>query len=400
MIQYALAAGLSRHGADSVMAGVIPTPGVAYLTRKLSVDAGVMISASHNPYYDNGIKIFSSEGTKLSDQAEQEIESLILNGGDLGCAGPDQVGQIRSIPLAAELYANFIHATVSPGLRLDGLKIVVDCANGAASPIARELLERFGAEVIAVSTRPTGCNINEKCGATHPKHLVQEVLRNSADFGVALDGDADRCILSDENGKLLDGDQVIGICALEMKREGRLRNSCIVATHMSNMGLDASLRESGISVIRTSVGDRYVAEKMRETGANLGGEQSGHLIFGDCSTTGDGLLASLKILELMKTRNQPLSKLRETIRLLPQVLQNVRVSARHPFEQFDDLSRLILETEARLRDRGRVLVRYSGTEPLARVMVEGENLDEITSLSGLIVERIQERLGISIPSLV
>ena len=270
---------------------------------------------------------------------------------------------------------------------------MVDCANGAASLIAREILERFGAEVIAVAALPTGCNINEKCGATHPKHLAEEVFRNSADFGVALDGDADRCILSDENGEILDGDQVIGICAIEMMREGRLRNSCVVTTLMSNMGLDASLRESGISVIRTPVGDRYVAAQMRETGANLGGEQSGHLIFGDCSTTGDGLLAALKVLELMKIRNQPLSKLRGAIRLLPQVQQSVRVSARHPFEQFDDLSRLILETETRLRDRGRVLVRYSGTEPLARVMVEGENLDEITSLSGLIVDRIQERLG-------
>ena len=394
MIEQALASGICSMGADVILIGPLPTPGVAFVTQSMRADAGVMISASHNPYYDNGIKIFSSDGYKLPDQLESEIEQLVLSK-EMDRKRPtgDLLGKAFRIEDVLGRYLVFLKSLFPKDLDLLGTRIVLDCANGAAYKVAPLVFEELGAEVIRKGVSPNGLNINEKCGALHPENITGSTVEYRADIGIALDGDGDRCILSDENGEIVDGDQIIGLCAMAMAQEKTLAKNTVVTTPMSNVGLELTLREHGINMVRAQVGDRYVVETMRRDGFNLGGEQSGHLVFLDQSTTGDGIVAALKVLELMRRSGKPLSQLKKAIRLLPQVREDVRVSRKEPFENFSEITQSIRAAEAELSDRGRVFVRYSGTEALARVMVEGEDSRKIQQLSQKIASSIQKHLG-------
>jgi phosphoglucosamine mutase len=394
MIEQAIASGICSMGADCILIGPLPTPGVAFVTQSMRADAGIMISASHNPYYDNGIKIFSADGYKLPDEMETEIERLVFSK-DLDKLRPtgDLVGKAYRIDDVHGRYIVFLKNLFPKDLDLMGLRVALDCANGAAYKVAPLVFEELGAEVIRRGVSPNGLNINENCGALHPKEIANTVVQNHADIGICLDGDADRCILTDENGEIVDGDQIIGLCALQMAEEGILAKNTVVTTPMSNIGLELTLKKNGISMVRSQVGDRYVVDAMRKGGFNLGGEQSGHLIFLDQSTTGDGVVAALKVLDTMRRTGKPLSELKKAIQLYPQVREDVRVKRREPFEQHREIAQAIAHAEQALKDRGRVFVRYSGTEPLARVMVEGENAQEIATLAKNIAVSIQKVLG-------
>jgi phosphoglucosamine mutase len=394
MIEQAISSGLCSMGADVIMIGPLPTPGVAFVTQSMRADAGIMISASHNPYYDNGIKIFSSDGYKLPDEIENEIERLIFSG-ELDKIRPtaDLVGKASRIDDVHGRYLVFLKSLFPRNQDLLGFRIALDCANGAAYKVAPLVFEELGAEVIKKGVSPNGLNINDKCGALFPENIAAATVEYRADIGISLDGDGDRCILSDENGEIVDGDQIIGLCALQMAAEGTLRHKTVVTTPMSNIGLELTLREHGISMVRAQVGDRYVVDSMRKNGFNLGGEQSGHVVFLDQSTTGDGIVAALKVLEAMKQTGKPLSELKRQIKLFPQVREDIKVSRKEPFENHPEIAHAIAVAQDAIKDKGRIFVRYSGTESLARVMVEGEDLEQIRSLASSIAESIRLKLG-------
>ncbi|MFQ5667832.1 MAG: phosphoglucosamine mutase [Candidatus Binatia bacterium] len=372
MLESALAAGLCSMGIDALLAGVFPTPGVAFLTRHMPADAGAVISASHNPFEDNGLKFFARTGFKLPDDAEREIERLMCSGGP-GHARPTgaAVGRVRMVTDAAARYTAFLTRTFPCALA--GVKIVVDCAHGAAYRVAPAVLTGLGAHVVAIGVSPDGANINCDAGALHPQPLQETVRAQGADLGLALDGDADRAILVDEHGDVVDGDEMLAMLAAAMLSRGTLKQSTVVATVMSNLGLELALRERGARLVRVQVGDRYVVQEMRRRACNLGGEQSGHLIFLDHATTGDGLAAGLSVLRVMVDRQRPLSELKRAMVKFPQVLLNVPVTVRRDLDAIAPVRETIARVNGNLADRGRALVRYSGTEPLVRVMVEGED---------------------------
>ncbi len=375
MFESALAAGIVSMGADVWLTGPLPTPGIAFITSSMRCDAGVVISASHNPFEDNGIKIFARDGYKLPDHIEAEIEALMSSPElDGKRAHGVDVGYSRRIEDARGRYVVYCKATFPTELTLDGLHIVVDAAHGAAYRVGPAVFEELGAKVTAIHTKPDGKNINARAGALHPQTMAETVRLHDAHIGIAFDGDADRLVLCDEHGTVVDGDAVMALCATRMIREKRLVKDTLVATVMSNLGLERAIRNAGGTVVRTQVGDRYVVEEMRKHGYNLGGEQSGHLVFMDHATTGDGIVAALRVLAIMAREGAPLSELAKVMTRTPQVLVNIAVDKKVPIDQLADVSRMIAEVEKTLGEDGRVLVRYSGTESKARVMIEG--LDE------------------------
>jgi len=372
MIETALASGLCAVGNDVMLVGPLPTPGIAYITRSMRADAGVVVSASHNPFADNGIKIFAGDGFKLPDEVEAHLEQLMAPGAlDGRMAVGGSVGRARRIDDAAGRYVTHLKSAVPSDVDLEGLTIVVDAAHGAAYRVAPAVLEELGAKVIAIGAAPDGTNINERVGATHPEALVAAVRAHGADVGLALDGDADRSIFVDAAGQIVDGDAILAMCARDMHQRGVLRGGGVVATVMSNLGLERSLAEVGLSLVRTPVGDRYVVEAMRRGGFNLGGEQSGHLVFLDVATTGDGVAAALQVLTIMRRTGTPLAALAQVMQRLPQVLHNVAVQRREPLDRLPQTTRAMRRIEQELGDEGRLLVRYSGTENKLRIMLEG-----------------------------
>jgi phosphoglucosamine mutase len=394
MFEDALAAGICAMGVDVLQVGPMPTPGMAFLTADMRCDAGVMISASHNPYQDNGIKFFSDNGFKLPDEIERRIEELIASGElERLRAGPDRIGQARRIDDAEGRYVVFLKKTFPMELTLDGIRVVLDCANGAAYKVGPTVLEELGARVEKLGVEPNGRNINEGCGSMHPERMIERVRRSGADVGIALDGDADRALLVCEKGHLVDGDALLAMCARDQLLRGRLRGGAVVATVMSNLGLEKSLESLGLGLVRTPVGDRHVVEAMRAGGYNLGGEQSGHVIFLDHNTTGDGLITALQTLAIMKRSGRPLSELAACLTRFPQVIVNVRVAEKRPLEQVPDVLEAIRKVEAELDGRGRVLVRYSGTEPKARIMVEGEQEDRVREIAHDLASRLERALA-------
>ena len=374
MFEPALTAGFTAAGMDVILIGPMPTPAVAMLTRAMRCDLGVMISASHNPYEDNGIKLFGPDGFKLSDAREAEIEELIDSPLDAGLAAPPDLGRARRLEDVEGRYIEFVKATLPPGFTLDGLRIVVDCAHGAAYKVAPTVLWELGAEVIPIGVAPNGFNINDGCGSTHPEAMAGRVREAGAHVGIAFDGDADRVLFADETGAIVDGDQLLALLAEGLARDGRLKAGAVVATVMSNLGLERHLAGLGIRLERTKVGDRYVLERMRELGANLGGEQSGHIVLLDHTTTGDGLLTALHVLRLVQEAGRPASETLRRFAPLPQVLRNRRFdpAAGDPLAD-PAFRRALREAEARLEGSGRILVRKSGTEPVIRLMAEGED---------------------------
>ena len=372
MIEPALVAGFASVGMDVVLFGPLPTPGVAMMTRSMRADLGVMISASHNSFQDNGIKLFGPDGYKLSDEKEAAIEALMDQGLQEGLAGPEGLGRVKRIDDAQARYVEIVKATFPRSRNLSGLRIVVDCANGAAYKVAPVALYELGAEVFPVGVSPDGTNINQKCGSTHPDAMIEAVKTYRADIGIALDGDADRLIVCDEKGQVVDGDQIMALIAADWAERGRLKGGSVVATVMSNLGLERFLQGKSVGLERTKVGDRYVMEKMRSGGFNLGGEQSGHLILSDHATTGDGLVAALQVLAVMVQSGKPMSQLARQFEPVPQLLENVRHKGGAPLEHAA-VKAAIADAEARLNGSGRIVVRASGTEPLIRVMAEGDD---------------------------
>ncbi len=372
MFESAMAAGIVAMGADVWITGPLPTPGIAFITSSMRADAGVVISASHNAFADNGIKLFARDGYKLDDHVEREIEDLMDSPGlrDLRAPAAD-IGYAKRIEDVGGRYIVFCKSIFPDELTLDDMKIVVDCANGAAYKTAPAVFEELGAEVIAIHDEPNGKNINEQCGALYAESLAKRVLEEKADLGIALDGDADRLVLVDEKGKVVDGDAVMALCATRMIASGKLAKNTVVATVMSNLGLEHAIRGAGGTLLRTDVGDRYVVAEMRKGGYNFGGEQSGHLVFLDHMTTGDGTVAALQVLEVMVREGRQLSELASVMTRTPQVLINVKVGVKKPIEELKEVGKLISAVEKELGSEGRVLVRYSGTEPKARVMIEG-----------------------------
>lgn len=388
MLEAAMISGICSVGADVLRVGVLPTPGIALLTRTLEVSAGVVISASHNPVQDNGIKFFDSTGYKLPDGIEDEIERIVVNKEkpwQIPIGG--EVGRVIDINDAGRRYMDFLKNTVG---RLDGIKVVLDCANGAAAYVGPIVLQEVGVEVIPICNTPDGVNINASCGSTHPEQLQRAVLKHGADLGLALDGDADRLIVVDEQGNVLDGDFIMLICALAQKAKGALEQNAVVVTVMSNLGLHLALKEAGIEIFQTQVGDRYVMEELLRTGAKLGGEQSGHIIFLDHNTTGDGLLTALHLVSVIKERQIPLSQLASQMRRLPQVLLNATVQHKERLMQDERVLEKVKQAELALGDQGRVLVRPSGTEPLIRVMVEGPDHDKLKELAQGVIDIIKQ----------
>ncbi len=372
MIEPALTAGFISMGLDVFLVGPMPTPAVAMLTRSLRADLGVMISASHNPFQDNGVKLFGPDGFKLSDQVEEEIETLMANGLNNHLARPKDLGRAMRLDDAQGRYVEFVKQTFPRGLRLDGIKVVVDCAHGAAYKVAPDILWELGADVIPVGVDPDGYNINEGCGSTDTELMRGLTVSEGADIGIALDGDADRVLVADEKGRLVDGDQLMGLMAGALDRAGTLKGGGVVATVMSNLGLERYLASQGQHLHRTPVGDRYVVEHMREHGYNLGGEQSGHIILGDHSTTGDGLIAALQVMAAVVQSDKPASEACRLFDPIPQLLKNVRYESGQPLEA-KSVQDAIAEGEAKLEKSGRLLIRKSGTEPLIRVMAEGDD---------------------------
>ena len=391
VFEQAIASGITSMGADVLLVGPLPTPAIAFLTSNMRATAGVVISASHNPYTDNGIKIFDSTGFKLPDKTEIEIENMVL--GKERTSPPSLTGKAKRIEDAVGRYIVFLKNTFPKDLTLDGLRIVVDCANGAAYKVAPIIFEELGAQIITIGTEPNGTNINVNCGSLRPEILSEEVVRSGSDIGIALDGDADRVVFCDENGNEVDGDHVLAICSSEMMETETLSTDTVVATQMSNMALENYLNEKGLKLGRTRVGDRYVVEAMRKLGANLGGEKSGHMLFLDHSTTGDGLLASLQILSIMKKKGRSLSELAGIISMFPQILNSLEIKEKKPFEQIPGLVELVRESEKILGGKGRINLRYSGTEPLARVMVEGEDETLINGIASRVSSVISENIG-------
>ena len=394
MLETAMASGICSMGVDVLLVGPLPTPGIAFLTRSLRADAGVVISASHNPFQDNGIKFFSSAGFKLPDEVEAEIEHLVLSDSiDTLRPTATEIGKAYRIDDAVGRYNVFAKSTFPRQLTLDGLTIAVDCGNGAAYRVAPEVLSELGARIIPLGVEPDGENINLDCGALHPAGLQQAVRMGAAHLGIALDGDADRAIFVDDRGEIVDGDEIMALLASELHAQGGLRERTLVATVMSNLGLHVAMRERGIRVVTTPVGDRYVVEAMLRGGHNLGGEQSGHIVFLDHNTTGDGLITALAVLALVVEKGEPLSVLRRVMRRFPQMLVNVPVTSRPALESLAGVRHAMEHAERTLGDRGRVLVRYSGTELLLRVMLEGEDEREIRRLAESIAQEVRQAIG-------
>jgi phosphoglucosamine mutase len=393
MIENAMASGICSMGVDVQLVGPLPTPGIAFITRSMRADAGVVISASHNPYQDNGIKFFSHDGMKLPDEMELRLEQLMFSE-ELDVLRPtaDEVGRAFRIDDATGRYIVFLKNAFPRELDLRGMKIVVDCANGAAYKVAPAVFEELGADVVRLGVSPNGTNINAGCGSLYPAQLAEAVKEHGADVGVALDGDADRVIFVDETGREVDGDHIMAICATDMLAQGTLAHKTLVATVMSNMGLDIAMRHAGGTVVKTAVGDRYVVEEMVKNGYNLGGEQSGHMIFSDHNTTGDGVLSALQTLAIMQRTGKPLSQLAEVMTALPQLLVNVRVKERVELSTVAEVQKVIDASEQELGDTGRVLIRYSGTEPLLRIMLEGENDEQIRRLADAIADAVVTHL--------
>lgn len=391
VIEPALTSGLAAVGMDVFLVGPVPTPAVSMLTKSIRADIGIMISASHNPYYDNGIKIFTRDGNKLSDKIEKEIEAMIESDMSQYLASSEKLGRVKRLDDASNRYIEFVKNSFPKDKTLTNLKIVVDCANGAAYNIAPKIFWELGAEVISIGVDPNGFNINEKCGSTHPEALCKKVLEEKADIGIALDGDADRLLIVDEKGKAIDGDKIIAIIAEKLHNEGNLKKDTVVITQMSNLALENYLRYIGISTIRSQVGDRYVLEEMRNNKCNFGGEQSGHLVLSDYSSTGDGLIAALQILSILCETKKPASEVLNIFELAPQILKNVKFDAnkKNPLEN-KEIKDFIAKKESELNGDGRILVRKSGTENLIRVMLEGSDRKLIEKICDEIINKISQ----------
>jgi len=397
MLETALASGICSMGVDVLLIGPLPTPGIAFITISMRADAGVVISASHNPFYDNGIKIFSGDGFKLPDALEAEIEELIFSDSiDSLRPTAEEVGKAYRIEDAVGRYIVFLKNTFPNNLTLDGLKIVLDCANGAAYKVAPAVLEELGAEVIPIGVEPDGENINLDCGSLCPQRVSELVVQGHANLGMALDGDGDRVVFVDQKGKIVDGDHIMAICAIDMAEGGRLKNKSVVTTVMSNMGLDLSLSKRGIRVVRTAVGDRYVVKEMVRGGYNLGGEQSGHTIFLDYNTTGDGILTALQTLSIMVRKQRQLDELAKSMTPLPQVQFNTKIDREIDVLSMPEIRRKIEAIEGELGKSGRILTRYSGTEPILRIMLEGEDENKIARMGRELTDtigQVMERIG-------
>ena len=389
MIEPALVAGFTSVGMDVRLFGPLPTPAVAMMTRSMRADLGVMISASHNSFSDNGIKLFGPDGYKLSDQREAEIEAFMEEGLQEGLAEPRDLGRVVRIDDAQARYVEIVKATFPRQLNLNGMRIVIDCANGAAYKVAPTALYELGAEVVEIGVTPNGFNINEECGSTHPKAMAKAVRDYRADIGIALDGDADRLLICDERGQIIDGDQIMALIAKSWGETGKLKGGGVVATVMSNLGLERFLTANGMTLERTKVGDRYVMERMREGGFNLGGEQSGHIIMSDVSTTGDGLISALQVLAVLAQSNKPMSALARQFEPAPQVLRNVRFAGGKPLEK-KQVKDAIADAEAKLNGTGRIVVRASGTEPLIRIMAEGDDERMVKDVVKAIATAVEE----------
>jgi phosphoglucosamine mutase len=393
IFETALTSGFCAAGMDVYLVGPMPTPAISFLTRNMRADVGVVISASHNPFMDNGIKFFDREGFKFPDATEEEITRMVgSNGHDWDYPLPEQVGRAFKIEDSPGRYIVYLKNSFPTHLTLDGMKVVLDCAHGATYRVAPIIFQELGAEVVKIGTAPDGLNINRQCGSLYPEVAARAVVDEGADIGLALDGDGDRLIVVDETGRVLDGDQIMALCALDLMERGELPGNTLVATVMSNMALEIFMKERGGTLLRTPVGDRHVVEAMRRTGAVLGGEQSGHLIFMNYSTTGDGILAALQLLRIMREKGRPLSELAGLIEPFPQELINVHVERKVPFGDVPAVGAAVREVEAALSGRGRVLLRYSGTEAVARVMVEGEDTEHVRSLAEGLAETVRTSL--------
>ncbi len=388
MIESALVSGFTAVGMDVFQLGPMPTPAVAMLTRSLRADLGVMISASHNPYEDNGIKLFGPDGYKLSDKTEHEIENMMEQGSETLLAKPNDIGRAKRIDSAQERYIEFAKRTLPRNIRFDGLRVVVDCANGSAYQVAPAALWELGAEVISVGVEPNGFNINKDCGSTAPAALCKKVCEVRADIGIALDGDADRVLIIDEKGHLIDGDQLMAVVAKSWQKRGLLAGGGVVATVMSNLGLERHLEGLGLSLARTPVGDRYVVEHMRKHGFNVGGEQSGHIVLSDYATTGDGLVTALQVLAVVSESGKPVSEVCNQFEPMPQVLKNVRFKKGKPLDD-QKVIKVIDESKCKLGKRGRLVIRPSGTEPVIRVMAEGDDAKLIGKVVNDIVDALK-----------
>lgn len=394
MLETALASGICSMGVDVLLVGPLPTPGVAYITRGMRADAGVMISASHNAYQDNGIKFFDPAGYKLPDEFEARIEALMQSDVlDTERPTAEEIGKAARIDDAVGRYITCLKSTIPVGLSFEGMKVVVDCAHGAGYSAAPALLSELGAHVIAIGISPDGRNINRGCGSMHPELLARVVKERGADCGFALDGDADRVIMCDADGEIVNGDSLMAICAIDMQARGTLAKNTVVATSMSNIGLGICLEEHGIKLVRSDVGDRYVIKAMQEGGYNFGGEQSGHLIFAGHSTTGDGILGALQVLAIMQQTGKSLAQLRQVVKEVPQVQANVRVREKRPLSELNGISKLIGDFERELGGHGRILVRYSGTEHVARIMIEGDQPERIRAMVDSIAEELTAQVG-------
>jgi phosphoglucosamine mutase len=395
MLENAISSGILSMGVDVLFIGPLPTPGVAYATRSLRADAGIVVTASHNPYTDNGIKFFRADGYKLDDKIEGEIENLVFSGAIENVRpSSEQIGRAVRIDDALGRYIEFAKSSFPKGLTLEGVKIVLDCGHGAAYKSSPSVLRELGAEVTVYGSQPDGKNINAGCGSMHPEAMCRKVVEHGAHLGIAHDGDADRVLLCDEKGNLIDGDDIMAIAALEMLAEKSLVKQTLVSTVMSNAGLEAAIKKAGGKMLRTPVGDKNVIDEMLREGFNFGGEQSGHLIFRDYGTTGDGLVAALQILRILKTKQTPLSKLAQCWTRFPQLVTNVKVREKKPFEQLDGLNKLVADAEKELSAQGgRLLLRYSGTEPKARLLVEGRDAKTLAAWSKKICGAIQKQIG-------
>ena len=395
MLENALVAGITSLGVDVLIIGPLPTPGVAYITRSLRADAGIVLSASHNPYEDNGIKFFRHDGYKLDDQIEQQIEDLVFSG-EIDAIRPTagKIGRARRIDDALGRYVEFAKASFPRGMSLEKMRVAVDVANGAAYKSTPCILRELGADVTVVHDEPNGTNINAQCGSTFPEEIQRVVKESGAQLGITHDGDADRVLLCDETGELVDGDEILAIAAVDLLKAGRLAEQTLVATVMSNFGLDEALGSVGGKVVRTKVGDRYVIEEMVERNLNLGGEQSGHMIFRDFTTTGDGIISALQVLRIMRATGKPLSELKRCLKKYPQAQRNLKVKEKRPLEELPAVMKLVGDAEKELSGKGRVLLRYSGTEPKIRLLIEGRELEQIDRQANRIAEAIQSAIGI------
>jgi phosphoglucosamine mutase len=396
MLENALVAGITSLGVDVLLIGPLPTPGVAYITRSLRADAGIVLSASHNSYEDNGIKFFRHDGYKLDDQIEQQIEELVFSG-EIDSVRPTagKIGRARRIDDALGRYVEFAKASFPRGMSLEKMQIAADVANGAAYKSTPCILRELGAALTVVHDEPNGTNINAQCGSTFPSEIQRAVKESGAQIGITHDGDADRVLLCDENGELVDGDEILAIAAVDLLKSGRLKEQTLVATVMSNFGLDEALGTLGGKVIRAKVGDRYVIEEMLERKLNLGGEQSGHMIFRDFTTTGDGIISALQILRIMKETGKPLSELKQCLKKYPQAQRNLKVKEKRPLEDLPAVMKLVGDAEKELSGKGRVLLRYSGTEPKIRLLIEGRELEQIDRQANRIAEAIQSAIGVN-----